>query len=308
VCGPGEGVSVPTAAASVVFQYFNSTYSSVSTALEQSLTHGTNSYNLGDFPDHASAPFGVFFKFNQPVDGEVKLGFAVNHLDVTLSRNSEQTLPIGPVGSPIFDGILDQASQYSIPRFSARLEFSGSTSYDAGNISAALVPAGTALPLNDVDALMSYINALPYHMHKGRASKGAHVCYFPARTQDVFLREISEPVKGNFIVIAWNCPATGTAGQEASFQLHLKPAPEWLVDTNTLAQTLPPWDRDLVDTIFSFLGDYNPAGENPDHIAKIRHMAESIAKNPAVQQAARTAWTVAKQGAKVAVPALLAML
>lgn len=287
---------------------FASGYASFSTSASVTLNEGVQSYALPDFPsDSVAKPLFMCIQLTQSYSGRYNFGYSVLHLDVSLTEQSSGTLAIKSMNDSIFAGILKEATQYSIPRFSALLEWTGSHQYDAGNISAALVPYGTQINMDDPEGTMAHLNALPYRNYKGRASKGAHVCYVPARTQDVFLRPLNEPINGNFIVFAWNCPPSGDAGQAPSFSLHWKPAPEWLADTSSLSQSLPPWDRDFVDTVFSFMAEHNPSGENPNHIDKIKAIAKSISNNPVVQEAARVAWGAMKASAKVAIPALIGM-
>lgn len=309
-CSPdGAGVEVPADTVLWRAGRFNDTYTSVSYQQSVTMVTGTQSYDLPDFPTiTTSQPLVFGFQLLSPLIGEFKFDYVLQHINYTLNTQQIVTLPIKADNDPIFAGILQQATQYSIPRFSCQFEYTGSTQYNAGNVSCALVPYGTVVNMQDPVGTMAMIDALPYHNYKGRASKGCHVVYYPAKTQDIFLRPLNEKINGNFIVIAWNCPAASVSGQGPSFKLHWKPGVDWMADTSSLVQELPPWDRDLLDAIISFLAEINPCSENPSHFAKLEHMAKTIASNPIVQKAGSAVWEGIKVGSKVAIPMLMSLV
>lgn len=277
------------------------------TPIETQLVDGTSTYALADLTPGAGF-FTVAFLATVETANPLYFGFTLNAVDLLLNTTSPVVLPIGPEGSSIYTAIRQRATAYSITRFFANLAWRGSDAYDAGNVASALVPHNLALAEGNPTLLIDEIGRLPYRKSMTRPLEGAHVSYMPQRVQDLFLTEKGSRIKGNEIVIAFDCPPTGSAGQAAAFLLTWGACVEWEIDDPSLPQLIPPWGKDCYDEIIGVLGDINPASGNPEHLEKIKQAIKAVASHPAVKESAKMALQVAKQGAKVAIPTLLALL
>lgn len=271
------------------------------------LVDGTSTYALPDLTLGAGF-FTTAFLVTVETANPLYFAFSVNAVDLLLNTTTPVVLPIGPEGSTIYSAIRQRATAYSITRFFANLAWRGSDAYDAGNVASALVPHNLALAEGNPTLLIDEIGRLPYRKSMTRPLEGAHVSYMPQRVQDLFLTEKGSKIKGNEIVIAFDCPPTGSAGQAAAFLLTWGACVEWEIDDPSLPQLVPPWGKDCYDEIIGVLGDINPASGNPEHLEKIKQAIKAVATHPAVKESARMALQVAKQGAKVAIPTLLALL
>lgn len=274
---------------------------------EVQLVTGTSTYALPDLTQ-GTGFFSCAFLVTVENANPLYFAFDINSVDLTLNTTTPVVLPIGPENSTIYSAIRQRATAYSITRFFANLAWRGSDAYDAGNVACALVPHNLALAEGNPTLLIDEIGRLPYRKNMNRPLEGSHVSYMPQRVQDLFLIEKGSRIKGNEIVIAFDCPPTGSAGQAAAFLLTWGACVEWEIDDSSLPQLIPPWGKDCYDEIIGVLGDINPASGNPEHIEKIKQAIKTVASHPAVKESARMALQVAKQGAKVAIPTLLALL
>lgn len=271
------------------------------------LVVSTSSYSLPDYTP-ATGYFTIAFVATVDTSNPLYFDFFLNSVDLTLNTTTPLTLPIGPANSPVYAAVRSRATAYSITRYFANLAWRGADAYDAGNLASALVPHNLPLAEGDPTVLIDEIGRLPYRKVMRSPSEGLHAAYLPQRVQDLFLIERGSLIKGNEIVIAFDCPPTGSAGQAAAFLLTWGVCVEWEIDDPSLPQLIPPWGKDCYDEIIGVLGDINPVSGNPEHVKKIKEAIQRVTAHPAVKQGAQMALQVAKQGAKIAIPTLLSLM
>lgn len=271
------------------------------------LVIGTTSYALPDYTLGAG-DFALALLATLDTEEEYVFYYGEANIDLTLNTTTETVLPIGPIGSSVYQAIRSRASQFSITRFFGNLAWRGSHAYDAGNVGGALIPHNLGIPTSDADLTLDLIGRLPYRKTLNEPAEGVHVSYLPQRIQDLFLLERGSEIHGNKVVIAFSIPPTGSAGQSAAFLFTWSACVEWLLDDPSVPQVIPPWGEGCYAEVISALGDLNPASGNPEHVKKIKEAMQRVAAHPAVRSAADIAWKVTKAGAKAALPMLLAAL
>lgn len=184
--------------------------------------------------------------------------------------------------------------------------FRGSDMNNAGIIGVARVPEGTPIPSGGAKAVYDWISALPYDNYTGPVKNGGHTFWMPKTLTDIKFKKRSDRLEeSNMLVIAFVVPGS-TAGQITQFSIVAKSTWEWIYASQSMPQFIAPPGWNYLEALYAVLGQYNPSGENPDHMRKIKTIAQKIASNPAVRELASRALQLSVQAAKKALPALIA--
>lgn len=184
--------------------------------------------------------------------------------------------------------------------------FRGSTMNDGGLIAVARVPEGTKYPMDSAQSLYNWIAALPYDNYTGPVKKGGHTFWMPKTLGDIKYRLRSDPLDtSNCLLIAFIVPGS-SAGQTATFSIVAKSTWEWIYDSQSMPQYRAPPGWLYLEALYSVLGQFNPSGENPGHMEKIKKIAKKVASNPAVRALAQQALQLGVTEVKKVLPALIA--
>lgn len=184
--------------------------------------------------------------------------------------------------------------------------FRGSDQANAGLIGVARVPEGTAIPSGSAQDVYNWIATLPYDAYTGPAKQGGHTFWLPKTLRDIMFKKRADTLdSSNFLVIAFIVPPT-SAGQVPSFSIVAKSTWEWIYASQSLPQFVAPPGWSYLEALYAVLGRFNPSGENPNHMAKVKKIAREAAKNPALQDLARRALQLGITVAKKTLPALIA--
>lgn len=207
----------------------------------------------------------------------------------------------------IYDTLVESSSKYRLDAMSLLLQFRGADMSNAGSVAIALVPEGTNLPLNDPAACYEAIAKLPYDKYTGPLKLGAHCFWRPATIRELLFADnrVHDPRSvSNFIVVAWRSPAT-TAGQPPEVIIKVDSVWEWIYDSQSLPQFRAPFGWSYLEALYASISMYNPAGENPGHMKKIKDIAKKVASNPVVKKLATDAVNLGMQEAKKLLPAIM---
>ena len=160
-----------------------------------------------------------------------------------------------------------------------------------GSVAIALVPESLNLPLDDPAACYAAISKLPYDKYTGPLKYGAHCFWRPATIRELLFSEnnVRDPQAiSNCIVVAWLSPAT-SAGQPPEVVIKVDSIWEWVYDSQSLPQFRAPFGWSYLEALYASISMYNPAGENPNHMKKVREIAKKVASNPVVKKLASDA-------------------
>lgn len=207
----------------------------------------------------------------------------------------------------VYETLTAQCTKYRMDAMSLLLQFRGADQTNAGSVAIALVPEGTNLPLDDPAACYTAISKLPYDRFTGPLKFGAHCFWRPATIRELLFTDnkVRDPqLASNFIVVAWLSPAT-TAGQPPEVILKVDSIWEWVFDSQSLPQFRAPFGWSYLEALYASISMYNPAGENPNHIKKVKEIAKKVASNPVVRKLATDAVNMGLSEAKKLLPLLM---
>lgn len=207
----------------------------------------------------------------------------------------------------VYNTLTEHSTKYRLDAMSLLFQFRGSDMSNAGSVAIALVPEGTNLPLDDPEACYAAISKLPYDKYTGPIKKGAHCFWRPATLRELLFTEngYRDPqLISNFIVVAWLSPAT-TAGQPPQVSIKVDSIWEWIFDSQSLPQYRAPFGWAFLEAMYCIISQYNPAGENPDHLRKIKAIAKAAANNPVLRKLGTDALQLGIESAKKLLPALM---
>lgn len=231
---------------------------------------------------------------------------AFGGLDFTVIDGNVVVLP--PISEDeVYNTLTAQSTKYRMDAMSLLLQFRGADMSNAGSVAIALVPEGTNLPLGDPAACYAAISKLPYDKYTGPLKTGAHCFWRPATVRELLFTDnrVRDPqLASNFIVVAWLSPAT-TAGQPPEVVLKVDSIWEWVFDSQSLPQFRAPFGWSYLEALYASLSMYNPAGENPNHLKKVKEIARKVASNPVVRKLASDAVNMGLSEAKKLLPALM---
>jgi len=262
------------------------------------LTQGTTSYNDGAA---MVSPFTVLYQTPNTVQLQQVI-FNISNVDATYTGEVESTLPIS--GGKSFETIRSTSSKFCISAFSALLSYEGSSGASGGHVSACLLPAEEVMPHIASQAIARMSIFPKKRLYSGKAKQGAHVSWLPDVINQLWLRRQDDPViPSQNIWIAMQIPAPGVQ-QIPQVRLYTHFNVEWENYQQEYNARACHNASMFLTAFVDLAGEFEAAGENPDHLKKIGRNIKRIMKDPTVQMFSR----LAVQGAKIAAPAILGLL
>lgn len=272
---------------------------------------GQGSTVSGALPDLAGTHTGyltyVLSGSDATGDGELfNVKCAFGSVDLTALDGNVVVYP--PVSEDsVYATLTAHSTKYRMDAMSLLLQFRGADMTNAGSVAIALVPEGTNLPLGDPAACYAAISKLPYDKYTGPLKNGAHCFWRPATIRELLFTDnrVRDPqLASNFIVVAWLSPAT-TAGQPPEVVIKVDSVWEWVFDSQSLPQFRAPFGWSYLEALYASISMYNPAGENPNHMKKVKEIAKKVASNPVVRKLATDAVNMGLSEAKKLLPVLM---
>lgn len=206
----------------------------------------------------------------------------------------------------IYTTLRDNSTGLRLSAMSLRCTFEGSDMNNAGLIAVARVPEGTPIPSGTARDVYTWISSLPYDNYTGPVKNGGHVFWIPKTLRDITFKERADPLShSNLLIMAFIVPGS-SAGQITSLSIVSKSTWEWIYDSQSLPQFRAPPGWMFLEALYAVIGQYNPSGENPKHLAKIKEIAKRVMQNPAVRALGQQAMQLAVTTAAKQLPKLIA--